>query len=177
MRILIALLALSLACAAAAAQVRQHRPAPSAKPAPPKELGQFEDWLAATHEESGQTVCYAFVRAKNSAPVLANRGPVVLTVTERPAGRDAVAIAAGYTFPKGAAVTVQVDTTGLDFYTAGSDAFARDGKAAVAAFQKGEQALARAPGPREHQVVADTFSLRGFTAAYAEINKACPAHR
>ena len=72
-------------------------------------------------------------------------------------------------------MTVQVDTTGLDFYTAQSSAFARDGKAAVAAFHKAGQALSRSPGPREGQTIVDTFSLRGFSAAYAAINKACPA--
>jgi hypothetical protein len=138
-------------------------------------LGKFDDWIAATHQESGQTVCYAFVRAKNSVPTLPGRSEVVLTVTERPAGRDAVAISAGFPYPKSATVTVQVDTAGLDFYTAQSSAFARDGKAAVSAFQKGEQAMARSPGPRESQTVVDTFSLRGFTAAYAAINKACPS--
>jgi hypothetical protein len=152
-----------------------HKPASKAtEAAGPKKLGTFEDWIAATHEESGQTVCYAFVRATNSAPTVPNRGSVVLTVTERPSGRDTVAISAGFTYPKSAAVTVQVDTAGLDFYTAGSSAFARDGKAAVAAFQKGAQAAARSPGPRGSETVVDTFSLRGFSAAYAAINKACP---
>lgn len=139
-----------------------------------RKLGSFEDWTAATHKESGQTVCYAFVRAKNSVPALPGRGEVVLTVTERPNLRDTVAISAGFPYRKDAAVTMQVDTTGLDFYTAQSSAFARDGRAAVTAFQKGEQALARSPGPHEGQVIVDTFSLRGFNAAYAEINKACP---
>jgi hypothetical protein len=175
MRTTIALLALVLATPAAAQAPHKppEKPAPAA--AQPKELGKFEDWIAATHQESGQTVCYAFVRASNSAPALPNRGPVVLTVTERPSGRDAVAITAGYTYPKNAAVTMQVGTAGLDFYTSASDAFARDGKAAVAAFQKGDQALTRGPGPREGQVMADTYSLKGFSAAYAEISKACPA--
>jgi len=175
MRPTIALLALVLATPAFAQAPKKppEKPAPAAA-AEPKELGKFEDWIAATHQESGQTVCYAFVRASTSAPALPSRGPVILTVTERPTGRDAVAITAGYTYPKGAAVTMQVGTTGLDFYTSGSDAFARDGKAAVAAFQKGEQALTRAPGPREGQVMADTYSLKGFSAAYAAINKACP---
>ncbi|HEY2621171.1 MAG TPA: invasion associated locus B family protein [Acetobacteraceae bacterium] len=155
------------------------KPAAPAKPAVaagPKELGKFDDWIAATHEEAGQNTCYAFVRAKNSVPVLPGRGEVVLTVTERPTGRDTVAISAGFTYPKDAAVTVQVDTTGLDFYTAQSSAFARDGKATVAAFQKSAQALARSPGPRGGQPVVDTFSLRGFSAAYTAISKACPAH-
>jgi hypothetical protein len=154
----------------------QQKPKPPEKPAAagPKELGKFDDWIAATHEESGQATCYAFVRANNSVPALPGRGEVVLTVTQRPTGRDWVAISAGFPFRKDAAVTVQVDTVGLDFYTAQSSAFARDGKAAVAAFQKGRQALARSPGPREGDVV-DTFSLRGFSGAYAAINKACPA--
>jgi hypothetical protein len=158
----------------------QHKPVAKAKPpaaAAPKPLGKFDDWIAATHQEGGQTVCYAFVRAKNSTPVLPGRDGVILTVTERPSGRDAVAISAGFIYPKGATVTVQVDTVGLDFYTAQSNAFARDGKAAVAALQKGDVALARSPGPRAGQTVVDTFSLQGFGAAYAAINKACPAAR
>jgi hypothetical protein len=158
----------------ALAQAPAHKPEEKGAAPPPKELGKFDDWIAATHQESGANICYAFVAAKNSAPALPNRGQIVLTVTERSTGRDAVAITAGYAYPKGAAVTMQVGTAGLDFYTSGSDAFARDGKAAVAAFQKGGQALTRGPGPREGQVIADTFSLRGFSAAYAAISKACP---
>jgi Invasion associated locus B (IalB) protein len=157
----------------------QNKPAAPAKPtavAPAKELGKFDDWIAATHQESGRTVCYAFVRPKNSAPRMPGRGDVVLTVTERPSGRDAVAITStGFTYRKDAVVTMQVETASLDFYTAQNSAFARDGKAVVAAFQKGEQAIARSPGERDGQTVVDTFSLRGFSAAYAAINKACPA--
>ena len=173
MRIFLAVLALLLATPVLA-QTAAHKPDAKGS-APPKELSKFDDWIAATHQESGTTICYAFVPAKNSAPALPNRGQVILTVTERATGRDAVAITAGYAFPKGAAPTMQVGTAGLDFYTSGSDAFARDGKAAVADFQKGEVAIMRSPGPREGQVVVDNFSLRGFSAAYAAISKACPA--
>lgn len=168
MRLLFLLLALTALAAAA----------PPKKPAPPastpaSKLGDFEDWIAAVHEENGQKVCYAFTYAKRSTPEISGRAKVILTVAERPSGRDAVAIAAGFNYAQGAAVTVQVDNAGLDFYTAHSDAFARDGKAAVGAFQKGSEALARSPGP--HGEVVDTFSLKGFSAAYAEISKACPA--
>ena len=135
-------------------------------------MGKFDDWTAATHAESGQTVCYAFTRVQSSAPALPGRGPVVLTVTERPSGRDTVAIEAGFTYAPDATVTVQVDQTGLEFYTAGRNAFARDGKAAVAAFTKGSRAIARSPTPKE---VTDTFGLKGFSVAYAAITKACPA--
>jgi hypothetical protein len=173
MRLIAALLALVLA----APSLASAQPKKPAVEAGPQELGKFDDWTAATHQESGRESCYAFAVAKNSVPVLAGRGEVVLTVTERATGRDWVAISAGFTFRKDTAVTLQVDTAGFDFYTAQSSAFARDGKAVVAAFQKGEQALARSPGPREGQMLVDTFSLRGFSAAYAAISKACPARR
>jgi hypothetical protein len=162
-------LAVSVPCIAAP---RQAKPPPAA--AGPTELGQFDDWIAATHPESGQETCYAFVRAKNSVPALPGRGEVVLTVTERPSGRDWVAISAGFPYRKDATVTLQVGTAGLDFYTAQSSAFARSGRAVVAALQRGEEAQARSPGPRD-QTIVDTFSLKGFSAAYAAINKACPA--
>jgi hypothetical protein len=143
----------------------------AAAPAGPKPIGKFDDWTAAIHSESGQTVCYAFTRVQSSAPALPARGSVVLTVTERASGRDAVAIEAGFAYAANATVTLQVDQAGLDFYTAGRNAFARDGKAAVTAFGKGSRAIARSPAPKE---VTDTFSLKGFAQAYAAIVKACP---
>jgi hypothetical protein len=157
-----------------AAAVESKKPVPAAHTtkAGPKSIGKFEDWTAATHQESGAPVCYAFTRVQSSAPTLPGRGPVVLTVTERTSGRDAVAIEAGLPYAANATVTVQVDQAGLEFYAAGRNAFARDGKAAVTAFGKGSRAIARSPAPKE---VTDTFSLKGFGQAYAAILKACPA--
>lgn len=162
-----------LACCAVGAAPAGAQQKPAARgEAGPKAIGTFGDWVAATHVEAGQTVCYALTRARSSAPALAGRGEVVLTVTQRPALRDAVAISAGFAFGANAAVAVEIGQTSLDFYTAQRSAFARNGAAAVAAFQKGSQAVARSPGPRAPLV--DTFSLKGFSAAYAAINKACP---
>jgi invasion protein IalB len=180
---LLLLLPLVLAVSAVA-QTKKPEPAQTKKPEPthaaaaapvaPKELAKFDDWTAATHVEGGQTVCYALTRVQNSTPNLPGRGDVVLTVSERPATRDIVAIEAGFDYAKDATVTVQVDQTGLEFFTRLRDAYARDGKAAVAAFQKGERAIARSPGAHNQQIT-DTFSLKGFAAAYAAIVKACPA--
>jgi hypothetical protein len=146
------------------------------KPAAPKPLGSYDDWEAATHSEAGQMVCYAFTRAQrpgNASPA-STGNEAVLTVTQRPASRDAVAISGGYAYPANSEVAVQIDQTSMSFYTAQRSAFARDGHEAVAALQKGRQAVAKGPGPHNSQVT-DTFSLRGFSAAYAAINKACPA--
>ena len=165
-------LALLLALPAAAETKKSAPPThPAESESGPKKIGDFGDWTAATNSESGQTVCYAFTRVQSSAPALSGRGRVVLTVTERSSGRDAVAIEAGFPYPANTSVTVQVDQTGLDFYTAGRNAFARDGKAAVAAFKRGSRAIARSPAPKE---VTDTFSLKGFEQAYQAIEKTCP---
>ena len=142
-------------------------------PIPPHAIGHFEDWTAAVHQESGQTVCYAFTRATSSAPALPGRGDVVLTVTQRPGGiHDAVAISAGFAYPTNSEVAVQVEGTTLPFYTAQRSAFARDGHAAVTAFERGRLAVAKSPGPR-NIMLTDTFNLRGFSPAFAAINKAC----
>ncbi len=169
----------------AQARTAAHRPAHPApshavpkSPVPassmPKSIGKFDDWQAATHQEAGQLVCYAFTRATSSQPALPGRGAVVLTVTQRNGGRDAVAVSAGFVYASGAEVQLAVDQAQLAFYTADRSAFARDGKAVVAAFEKGRQAIAKSPGPR-NATVSDTFSLRGFNPAYAATNKACPA--
>jgi Invasion associated locus B (IalB) protein len=145
-----------------------------AKTAGPKAIGKFEDWTAATNKEAGQTVCYAFTRAQSSNPALSGRGDVVLTVTERAGGRDAVALSAGFAYAQNASVAVAIDAQPpLDFYTAQRSAFARDGHATVQAFLKANQLVATSPSPKGQ--VADTFSLKGFNAAYAAIVKACPA--
>lgn len=175
------LLALSGASSAGAADIQlaqAARPAPpAAQNAPqnaPKSIGTFTDWQAATHQEGGQLVCYAFTRATASTPAVPGRGDVVLTVTHRVGARGAVAISAGFAYPANADVSVQVDKTELAFFTAGRSAFATEGKQAIDAFERGTTAVARSPGPRNTRV-QDTFSLRGFTASYEAINKACPA--
>ena len=170
-----ALLALAVLLAPAAA-LAQAKPAPAQPPAAakadgPKSIGTFQDWQAATHTEGGQTVCYALTRAKTAGAV-PGRGEVVLTVTHRPNLRDAVAISAGFAYAANAEVKVEAGQAALDFYTAQRSAFAREGAKTVAAFNRVQQTTAKSPGPRGP--VADTFSLKGFTQAYAAITKACP---
>jgi hypothetical protein len=174
---LAALVLLYVGSAIAGARMAHPAPHPTHHPSPasgPKRIGKWDDWQAATHQEAGQPVCYAFTRPTASAPGLPGRGDVVLTVTERAVGRDAVALSAGFNYAPSAEVEVVSDGVTLPFYTAGRSAFARDGRAATTLFSKGHQAQAHSPGPRGQGVV-DTFSLRGFTQAYAAIVKACPA--
>ena len=176
-KLLLTALTLSIAVPALA---QLHPATPKKKPVSaerkvdgPKKLGVFDDWVAAIHQEAGQPVCYAFTNALTSSPELKNRGRVVLTVTQRPALRDAVAIEAGFVYATDVAVTVKADQTSMDFYTSQRNAFARDGHAAAAALGRASRAVSTSPGPRDVKVT-DTFSLKGFSAAYAAISKKCP---
>jgi invasion protein IalB len=155
-------------------------PATAQQPQPqPRLIGEFNDWTAAALGSGAQQVCYAFTRpqgASQNAPP--NRGLVMLTVTHRPEGRDQIALRAGYAYPRNATVEVSVGTTNFEFYTAGNDAFAREAAPVIAAFRRGSTATASGPAPQGRTGrVADTFSLRGFTAAYEAISRECPPPR
>jgi len=139
-------------------------------------IGHYGDWSAATHQEAGQTICYAYSFAKASQPVLVGRGRVVLTVTRRPgarpAARDAVAITLGYQVLPHAGASVRAGGKKLGFYLEGRSAFAPHGADAVAAFAAGREAVGQFPGPRG-VTLSDHFSLTGFAAAYAAMAQKC----
>lgn len=169
---------LLLAAMPALAAAAPAAPAPVPDKVVPKLVAKFADWRTATHTEAGQIVCYAYTAATASVPPANGRGQISLTVTQRPGGpRDAVAVTPGFVYPPNSAVTASVDGAALEFYTAQRSAFARDGQAAVRAFLKGRQVQVLSPNPKtggKTAQVADSFSLKGFSAAYAAINKACP---
>lgn len=136
----------------------------------PQTLGAFGSWVAAIYQENGQPVCYAVAHAVGSIPPVPNRSAAVLTVTERPTARDAVSIGGIAT---DAGVALRVDGAGLDLYPANGTAFARNSAMAVAALRSGSQAMVQSVSP-SYGPVTDTFSLTGFSAAYAAIMSACP---
>ena len=74
MRAIFAGFAILLLFTATGAQAQTRKPPAHAAPAASaKKLATFEDWTAAIHQESGQTVCYAFTRAMSSVPALPGR--------------------------------------------------------------------------------------------------------
>jgi invasion protein IalB len=149
----------------------QQRPAP-------QRMGAFQNWTAATHQENGQKVCYAFARAARSEGGPQNRAAVTLTVTHRPNGRDQVAVSVGYPFPRGAETVLNVGTAEFKSYgTVQSSAFFQNGAQLIAAFRNGRDAVAKSPGPPGRSTVTDTFALAGFSAAYDAISRECPAQR
>ena len=151
-------------------------PALAQQRAQPQRLGEHQSWTAATHQEGGQKVCYAFARAARSENAPPNRGPVTLTVTHRPNGRDQVAVSVGYAFPRQAESVMTVGSQEIRSYgTVQSSAFFQNGAQLIAAFRNGREAVVRSPGPSGRPAVTDTFPLSGFTSAYEAISRECPA--
>ncbi len=176
MRFIPALICLTLLSASPAwSQTKPSTPpATQSDPSVPKVFGRFGDWRAASRTEAGQLVCYAYTQASKSTPAVEGRASVTLTVTQRPLGpRDAVSLSPGFAYAANASLQASVDAVAVDFYPDGRYAFARDGKVAVQAFLKGNAVHTRSPNAKSG-TVTDSFSLKGFAAAYAAISKACP---
>ena len=139
-----------------------------------KSLGKFGEWQAATRTEAGAATCFVFTRAEASPQHIPGRGDVVLSVTRRPHSHDVVAVSAGFLLSGHEDAPVQAGATHMLFYIAGRSAFAHDNAAAIASFGHESSVSIRLAGPRG-VIANDRFSLHGFAAAYAELNKACPA--
>lgn len=168
--------ALALASIILLAAIPAHAQNRAAAPASgPSSLGEFQSWTAVAHAENGQKVCYAFTRARSAEGVPGRAASnVMLLVTHRPGSRDQVAVRAGYGFARNAETKLTVGTTELPFFTAGETAFARDGRAVVAALRGGREAVSRGPGPNGRGQATDSFPLAGFSAAYEAISRECP---
>ena len=168
----LALSALLILTIPAAEAQQAGRPAPAARPS---RLGEYQAWTAASHIEGGQKVCYAFTRARTSDGVPGRDvNNIMLLVTHRQGGRDQVAVRVAYNFARGAEAKLFVGTGEHALFTSADTAFARDGRAVVAALRGGREALSRGPGPNGRGQATDTFALAGFTQAYDAISRECP---
>lgn len=147
----------------------------------PKSLGTFESWTAIEAPERSSKICYMVARPTKSLPDGAKRGDILLTVMHRPAAkqRDEVSFQSGYPFKPGAPVVIDVEKKKFDLFTKpetdAEGAWSRDAamdKALVEAMKSGNSLTVKGVSGRGTETT-DTFSLAGFTKAYAEIGKAC----
>jgi invasion protein IalB len=147
----------------------------------PKSLGTFDSWIAVELPEKSSKVCYMVARPAKSQPDGAKRGDILLTITHRPAAkqRDEVSFQAGYPYKAGAPVTMEIEKKKFELFTKPETdpdgAWSRDAamdKALVEAMRNGKTAVVKGTSSRGTET-ADSFSLAGFTKAYAEIGKAC----
>lgn len=142
-----------------------------------RKLGTFNDWEAYTYQEAGKPVCYMVSQPTKKQGNYKRRGDVFAMVTHRPGeeSRDVVSIYAGYSYKKDSTAALQIGTGKFSLFTAADAAWARtrkDDTALVRAMIRGAGMVVKGTS-RFGTLTTDTYSLRGFTAAYRAISRAC----
>ena len=146
--------------------------------AEPERIGRNGDWTAFTLPRGGGKVCYMASSPTKAEGDYSARGEVFALVTNDPGAgiRGEVSIVTGYTYRKDSEVTVQIGGATFDMFTSGDRAWTQgpeeDGPL-VQAMVRGVDMVVKGVSSRG-TLTTDTYSLSGFTATKAMIDKACP---
>jgi len=141
-------------------------------------LGTYDDWSAYIYYKGNEKVCYITTEPIKSAGKYKQRGDIFLYVTHHPADSkfDVVDAVAGYTYKKGSKPTLTIDKNkSVTLFPIEDTAWAKDSAAdtqLVAQMKKGSTAILKGTSARG-TLTTDTFSLKGFSKAYRDIQKAC----
>lgn len=139
------------------------------------------DWSVFTDENPkecwGVTAPKSTTATRDGTAVTVRRGEIQLFVTFRPGAGAAgeISYTGGYPFAEKSTVTVTIDGQNYEMFTDGEWAWPASPEAdaqLLAAMKRGADAVVTARSGRGTQT-ADTFSLRGFTAAMEEAEKRC----
>lgn len=151
-----------------------------AQPAAPASgfIDTFDDWSAFAEKENGKPLCYMASLPKKSEGDYAQRGDTYVMVTDRPAEKTVgeISVRAGYAYKEGSEVEVRIDSNQpFKLFTDQGFAWTRDAKtdqALISSMRAGSTMIVVGTSGRG-TLTTDTYSLKGFTAAYEAISKAC----
>lgn len=140
-------------------------------------VGTFGDWNVQTYEEGGGKICLMWGQPEKSEGNYTRRGDVYAYVTQRPSKKrlNEVSISIGYPFKKGSALSIGIGKSKFSLFTDADTAWnekSADDTKMVRAMRAGATMIAKGISGRGTKTT-DTFSLKGFTKAYAAMNKAC----
>ena len=144
----------------------------------PDILGTYDSWTAYIYTHQGEKTCYMATVPTKSRGKYSKRGDVFLSVAHHPDKEeyDVVNVIAGYTYKKGSKPVISVDKNkGVALVSYEDGAWTKDkGTDAklVAQMKKGSTAVLQGTSVRG-TLTTDTFSMKGFSKAYHEIQKAC----
>lgn len=148
-----------------------------ANAAEPHLVGQFGNWSAYMVGAKKSKVCYVHSEPVESKGKYKSRGRVFVQAAHRPAEKvqGEFSVTAGYTYKPHSAVLVGVDKKTFKLFTKDDGAWLEDSKSdhmIVRYMKKGIDMFVT--GTSNHGTkTTDKYSLKGFTAAYNAINKAC----
>ncbi len=142
-----------------------------------KQLGSFGDWEAYRESDGGKAVCYVGSQPKKAKGKYKKRGETYVLITHRPAEKSfgVFSFKAGYSYRKDSETDVIIGAKTFKLFTDSGHAFAYDQKtdaAIIKAMIKGATMVVKGTSSRG-TLTTDTYSLKGFSAAYRAIGKAC----
>ena len=140
-------------------------------------LGDFGDWSAFRFSEDGNKSCYIASQPAKAEGNYTRRGDIYALVTHRPAEnrRDEVNVIIGYTFQVNSFVDVTIGGQTFKLFTKDDGAWTTNSdedRRLVQAMIQGNRMVVKGTSSRG-TLTTDTYSLKGFTAAYRKINDVC----
>ena len=140
-------------------------------------VGVEKQWALYTAKDAGRTVCYIGSFPQSQSGNYSKRGDPYLLVTHIKENVDEVSVSAGYTYASSKPVTIIIDdkhtyhlnTTIEEMAWADSE---EEDRSLVSAMQKGLNLKVSATSKKGTHS-ADTYSLMGFSKAYANMKKLC----
>ncbi len=142
-----------------------------------KTLGTFQSWTAYETTAGKAKTCYVHAVPAKSEGKYTARGPTYIQVSHRPGDKvsNEVSITAGYAYKDASKVELDTGKQKFELFTKDDGAWAPDAKidtALVKAMATGATLVVKGASSRG-TATTDTYPLAGFSAAHAEINKAC----
>ena len=140
-------------------------------------LGDFNDWSAFRFTESGDKACFMASQPIKAEGNYTKRGDIYALVTRWPQSesRDEVSIVIGYPFKKDSFVNLSIGSQKFKLFTRDDVAWTpnstEDGRL-VKSMIKGSKMVVSGTSARGNET-RDTYSLKGFTAAYKKIRETC----
>jgi len=141
-----------------------------------KRISQHGDWDAYTRGTGNSQFCYMVSKPK-TASLQSRRGEIFFLVWHRPGQKefDVVQVDIGYPFKEASEVEVRIGGESWSLFTKDQSAWTykqADDQKLVAALRKGARMTVKGISSRNNPTT-DSYSLKGTSAAYAAINKAC----
>jgi invasion protein IalB len=139
--------------------------------------GAFNDWSLYGFQESGNPTCYLASGLERSSDAVSRKRPAVVLITNRPSEgrRYVVNVDPGYIYEEGSSVLMSIGRRQFHLYTKGGQAWAEDADdPQIIQAIRGGSTLVVTGRMKGGPATTDTFSLRGFGAALAALDRACP---
>lgn len=144
----------------------------------PKKIGDYDDWSAYVFVEgTDNKVCYMVSQPKKEEGDYTQRGDVFALITHRPAenSRNVFSYITGYSYKPESEVTVTVGNENFTLFTEGESAWTPDQATdnnLTDAIRRGNSLVVKGVSARGTKT-ADTFGLKGSSAAYKAISEEC----